>query len=133
VGRRLKEVLPNVRIVGADPVGSVLGGGEAGALYMVEGIGYDFFPRSLDRSVVDEWVKTDDPTAFALALRLVREEAMLVGGSSGSAMQAALKVAETAPEGSRIVVILADNIRNYMTKFLDPDWMAEKGFPDPLA
>lgn len=128
VGKRLKEVLPDVRIVGADPVGSIFGGGPVGTPYAVEGIGYDFFPDSLDMSMVDEWVKTDDPTSFRLALRLIREEGMLVGGSSGSAMQAVLKAVETAPEGSRIVVVLADNIRNYMTKFLDPDWMQERGF-----
>ena len=126
MGRRLKEHNARIEIVGADPVGSILGGGEPGPSYLVEGIGYDFFPDTLDRSVVDRWFKTDDKTAFALALRLIREEGMLVGGSSGSAMQAALEVAKDAKPGSRIVVILADNIRNYMSKFLDPDWMEAK-------
>lgn len=127
VGRKLKEAVPGVRIVGADPEGSILGGGEPGGPYLVEGIGYDFFPETLDREVVDEWVKTNDEEAFHLALRLIREEAMLVGGSSGSVLMAALKVAERCQNRERIVMLLPDNIRNYMSKFLDPSWMAEKG------
>lgn len=126
LGRRLKAHNPNIQIVGADPEGSILGGGEPGPAYLVEGIGYDFIPDTLDLSVVDRWIKTNDREAFTLSLRLIREEAMLVGGSSGSAMQAALEVAKDAKPGSRIVVILADNIRNYMSKFLDPQWMEEK-------
>lgn len=127
LGRRLKAHDPNIQVVGADPEGSILGGGEPGPTYFVEGIGYDFFPDTLDRSVIDRWVKTNDREAFALSLRLIREEAMLVGGSSGSVMQAALEVAKDAKPGARIVVILADNIRNYMSKFLDPQWMEAKG------
>jgi len=127
VGRRMKEHNPAIQIIGADPEGSILGGGEPGPSYLVEGIGYDFIPETLDRSVVDRWIKTEDKTSFALALRLIREEALLVGGSSGSTMQAALEIAREAKPGSRLVVILADNIKNYMSKFLDPKWMEEKG------
>ncbi len=130
LGRRFKEHDPSIQIIGADPEGSILGGGEPGPSYLVEGIGYDFIPDTLDHSVVDRWIKTDDRTAFALSLRLIREEAMLVGGSSGSVMQAALEVAKDAKPGSRIVVILADNIRNYMSKVLDPRWMEEKGMAE---
>ena len=132
VGRRMKEHNPAIQIIGADPEGSILGGGDPGPSYLVEGIGYDFIPDTLDRSVVDRWIKTEDKASFALALRLIREEALLVGGSSGSTMQATLEIARQAKPGSRIVVILADNIKNYMSKFLDPKWMEEKGMA-PLA
>ena len=127
-GRRFRDEGLAVEMIGADPIGSVLGGGDAGPTYQVEGIGYDFIPDTLDRSLVSRWIKTDDRTAFTLARRLIREEGLLVGGSSGSAMQAALEVAASAPAGSRIVVILADGIRNYMSKMLDDAWMSEHGF-----
>jgi len=127
VARRLKESLPDVKIIGVDPIGSIIGGGEPGDPYLVEGIGYDFIPEILDQSLVDEYVKTDDKTSFLLALRLIREEGMLVGGSSGSAMQGVLEIARRCKGGERIVVILPDNVRNYMSKFLDPLWRAEKG------
>ncbi len=132
VGRAFRRAGVAVEIVGADPVGSVLGGGEAGPTYQVEGIGYDFIPDTLDRSFVSRWVKTDDRTAFTLARRLIREEGLLVGGSCGSAMQAALEVARDAAPGSRIVVILPDGIRNYMSKMLDDEWLREKGFADAI-
>lgn len=127
VARRLKESLPDVKIIGVDPIGSIIGGGEPGDPYLVEGIGYDFIPAILDQSLVDEYVKTDDKTSFLLALRLIREEGMLVGGSSGSAMQGVYEIARRCKGGERIVVILPDNVRNYMSKFLDPLWRAEKG------
>jgi cystathionine beta-synthase len=127
-GRRLKEAIPGVQIVGADPVGSILGGGEPGPPYKVEGIGYDFFPEVLDNSVVDRYVKTQDQESFDLALRCIREEGLLCGGSSGSAVAAALEVARTEGPGKRIVVILGDGVRNYLTKFLSPRWMSEQGF-----
>ena len=126
VARRLKEVLPNVKVIGVDPEGSIIGGGEPGGPYLVEGIGYDFIPDILDQSLVDEYIKTNDMVSLPLALRLIREEGMLVGGSSGSAMQGALEVAKRCKGGERIVVVLPDNVRNYMTKFLDPEWMAAK-------
>ncbi|MGV3616848.1 MAG: pyridoxal-phosphate dependent enzyme [Fimbriimonas sp.] len=130
VARRLKEALPKVKIIGVDPEGSIIGGGEPGGPYLVEGIGYDFIPEILDQSLVDEYVKTNDKASLPLALRLIREEGMLVGGSSGSAMQGALEIAKRCQGGERIVVILPDNVRNYMTKFLDPEWMAEKGISE---
>jgi cystathionine beta-synthase len=130
LGRRMKEAVPGVQIVGADPVGSILGGGEPGAPYKVEGIGYDFFPDVFDPSVVDRWVKTTDRPSFQLALQIIREEGMLVGGSSGSALYAALEIAKECKGGERIVVIFADSVRNYMSKFLAPAWMEEQGFSD---
>jgi cystathionine beta-synthase len=126
--RKFKEEAPNVRIIGADPVGSILGGGEPGDPYKVEGIGYDFFPDVLDNSLVHEYVKTRDRESFDLALRLIREEGMLVGGSSGATLFAALEIAKRCTGGERIVVLLADSVRNYLSKFLSPAWMAEQGF-----
>jgi len=127
VAKRFKEELPNCKIIGVDPEGSIIGGGEPGGPYLVEGIGYDFIPDVLDQSLVDRYVKTNDKESFPLALRLIREEGMLVGGSSGSAMQGVLEIAKECKGGERIVVILPDNVRNYMSKFLDPKWRAEKG------
>lgn len=127
VARRLKEVLPDVKVIGVDPEGSIIGGGEPGGPYLVEGIGYDFIPDILDQSLVDEYIKTNDQVSFRLALRLIREEGMLVGGSSGSAMQGALEIARRCKGGERIVVILPDNVRNYMSKFLSPEWREERG------
>ncbi|HTQ11211.1 MAG TPA: pyridoxal-phosphate dependent enzyme [Fimbriimonadaceae bacterium] len=128
VGRKLKEKVPGVRIVGVDPYGSVLGGGEPGQPYAVEGIGYDFFPKVLDMSVVDRWVKTEDAESFRWALRIIREEGMLVGGSSGAVMVGAEAIARECKEGERIVVIFADSVRNYMSKFLSPEWRRERGY-----
>ncbi len=126
--RRFRDEGMSVRVVGADPVGSILGGGDESSPYQVEGIGYDFIPETLDQTLVDEYVKVDDHQSFSLAQRLIREEGLLVGGSCGTAMAAALNVAARAPSGSRIVVVLPDSIRNYMSKFLNPAWMAEHGF-----
>jgi cystathionine beta-synthase len=128
VARRLKHVNPSCTIVGADPVGSILGGGTDVGTYKVEGIGYDFVPDVLDRSLVDEWVKTSDQPSFLLARRLIREEGLLVGGSSGSAMYAALQAAPRLDEGRNCVVVLPDGVRNYMTKFVDDKWMRDNGF-----
>jgi cystathionine beta-synthase len=128
VARRIKEVRPSCRIVGADPVGSILGGGSEVGTYKVEGIGYDFIPDVLDRSLVDEWVKTTDQPSFLLARRLIREEGLLVGGSSGSAMYAALQKAPTLTKGQHCVVVMPDGVRNYMTKFVDDKWMRDNGF-----
>ena len=120
IARKLKERLPKVRIIGVDPVGSILAqpallNGKIES-YKVEGIGYDFVPVVLDRPLVDEWIKTSDAESFAMSRRLMREEGMFVGGSAGSAMVAAMKVASGMKAGQRLVVILADSIRNYMSK-----------------
>jgi cystathionine beta-synthase len=132
IGRRMREEAPNCKIVAVDPEGSLMGGGTEKKPYLVEGIGYDFFPDVFDRSVMDRVIKTRDKESFQMALRLIREEGLLVGGSSGSAMWAALEIAKECQGGERIVVILADSVRNYMSKFLLKSWMDEHGFgPDP--
>ena len=128
VAKRLKEEIPDIIIVGADPVGSILGGGNKVESYLVEGIGYDFFPDVLDNNLVDEYIKTEDEESFIMARRLIKEEGLLCGGSSGSAMVAALKAASKLDENQKCLVILPDGIRNYMTKFPNDDWMKQNGF-----
>jgi len=132
IARKLKERLPNIRIVGVDPVGSILAlpetlNGEITS-YKVEGIGYDFIPTVLDRTLVDDWVKTVDTESFTMSRRLIKEEGMLVGGSAGATMAAAVRIAKTLKKGQRLVVLFADSVRNYMTKFLNDNWMVENGF-----
>lgn len=128
VARKVKEKCPEAIIVGADPEGSILAGEGEISSYHVEGIGYDFIPDVLDRSVVDRWVKTNDQKSFELSRRLIKEEGLLVGGSCGSAMMAALEEAKTLKKGQKCVVVLPDGIRNYMTKFVNDDWMKDHQF-----
>jgi cystathionine beta-synthase len=128
VARRMKEDIPGCRIVGVDPEGSILAGPGEIKSYKVEGIGYDFIPAVLDTKLVDEWIKSNDRDSFLTARRLIRQEGLLCGGSSGSAVWAALKVAAKMKAGQRVLVILPDSIRNYMTKFVDPTWMRENRF-----
>lgn len=128
IARRLKEKMPQVKIIGVDPYGSILGGGKEVHPYQVEGIGYDFIPPVLDNSLVDEYVKVNDQDSFLMARRLIREEGLLVGGSSGSAVWGALQVAKRLNKGQRCLVILPDSIRNYLSKFVDDKWMLEHGF-----
>ncbi|GAA6230210.1 cystathionine beta-synthase-like [Lates japonicus] len=132
VARKLKERCPNVKIVGVDPEGSILveskEKNEKKVSFEVEGIGYDFIPTVLDRSLVDMWYKSSDVETFTMSRKLIREEGLLCGGSSGSAVAAAVRMAQQLEEGQRCVVILADSVRNYMSKFLSDEWMCEKGF-----
>jgi len=130
VARRLKEEIPGIRIVGADPYGSILAGGDDIHAYDVEGVGYDFIPDVLDNSLVDHYVKTADKESFQMARRLIKEEGLLVGGSSGAAVWAALEVADDIPEGANCLVVLPDSVRNYMTKFISDEWMEERGYDD---
>lgn len=133
IARKLKERCPNIKIVGVDPEGSILAEPEElnktdKTQYEVEGIGYDFIPTVLDRSVVDTWYKSNDEESFNMSRLLIREEGLLCGGSSGTAMAAAVHAAKELKEGQRCVVILPDSIRNYMSKFLSDKWMVQKGF-----
>ena len=128
VGKALKAAIPDIKIIGADPVGSILGGGTEVKPYLVEGIGYDFFPSVLDNDIIDQYIKVDDASSFNLARALIREEGLLVGGSSGTALFAALKAAQNLKAGQKCLVILPDGIRNYMTKFADNQWMKTHGF-----
>jgi cystathionine beta-synthase len=132
VAKKLKEANPSCIVVGVDPIGSILAGGNCISTYKVEGIGYDFIPDVLDRSLVDTWVKSDDNQSFQLARRIIRDEGLLVGGSSGAALYGVLKEATRLKKGQNCVVLLPDGVRNYMTKFVEPRWMEENGFNKPL-
>jgi cystathionine beta-synthase len=128
--KRLKEALPDLHVVGVDPEGSILAGPGPIGSYKVEGIGYDFVPDVLDQGIVDEWIKSVDRDSFLMARRLIRQEGMLCGGSSGTAVWAAVRMAEKYGPDKRIVTILPDSVRNYMTKFMDDQWMRENGFTE---
>jgi cystathionine beta-synthase len=128
VGRYLKEVSDGaVQIVGADPEGSVYSGG-SGRPYLVEGVGEDFWPAAYDPSVVDRVVAASDAVSFALTQRLAREEGLLVGGSSGLAVAAALEVARELTEHDVVVVLLPDGGRGYLGKIFNEKWMRSYGF-----
>lgn len=126
--RRVKEAIPGVKIIGVDPVGSILAGPGPIGSYKVEGIGYDFIPDVLDTGLVDEWIKSEDRQSFQMSRRLIRKEGLLVGGSAGSAVWAAVEIAKKYGPNKRIVTLAADSVRNYMTKFLDDAWMRQNGF-----
>jgi len=130
VARYLKEKNPGIVVVGVDPEGSILGGRKDVFTYQVEGIGYDFIPDVLDLELVDHWVYVSDSDSFRMARRLIREEGLLVGGSSGTAVWAMLQALEKYPQTKRALVILPDSIRNYLSKFVNDEWMAEHGFGD---
>jgi cystathionine beta-synthase len=133
-GRYLKERNSDIRVIGADPVGSILkemaetGTHGEGESYKVEGIGQDKIPGTLDMEVVDEWRNVDDRAAFQLARRLTREEGLFVGGSSGLIAHAALEVArEIDDPDACIVFILCDTGERYLSKMFDDDWMRQNG------
>jgi cystathionine beta-synthase len=126
-GRYLKSQNPNIQIVGADPEGSVYSGG-GGRPYMVEGVGEDFWPETYDRSVVDRIVAVSDRDSFLTARRVTREEGMLVGGSAGLAVKAALVVGAELEPDDVVVVLIPDSGRGYLSKIYNDHWMAEYGF-----
>ncbi len=128
VARTIKAEVPGAKIIGVDPEGSILAGPGPLKSYKVEGIGYDFIPDVLKRELVDEWIRSNDRDSFLVARQLIRQEALLVGGSSGSAVWAALKYCADLSAGKRVVVLLPDSVRNYMTKFVDDSWMRQHGF-----
>ena len=128
VAKVIKREVPGCKIVGVDPEGSILAGPGEIKSYKVEGIGYDFIPDVLDRRLVDRWIKSNDRDSFLTARQLIRQEGLLVGGSSGSAVWAAMQVCRELGPNKRVVVILPDSIRNYLSKFVDDRWMRQQGF-----
>jgi len=132
IGNYLKSQNPGVWVVGADPEGSIYTGDRARP-YKVEGIGEDFMPGTFDSKVVDEWVMVTDRDSLETARRITREEGILVGGSTGTAMWAALQVAKRMDEGKNIVTIFPDTGRGYLSKLYNDAWMRENGFLDRLS
>ena len=127
VGRYLKEQNPDVQVIGADPAGSVYSGG-TGRPYLVEGVGEDFWPSAYDPEVVDRIVAVSDADSFEMTRRLAREEGLLVGGSCGMAVVAALRVAKDLPADAVVVVLLPDSGRGYLSKIFNDEWMQSYGF-----
>jgi cystathionine beta-synthase len=130
VGRYFKERKPEVLIVGADPEGSVYTAHDEHDVhpYLVEGIGKDTWPKTMDPKVVDEWIRVSDRDSFLTARRLAREEGLLVGGSGGTTVWAALEVAKRFGPDATILTMIPDSGRSYMSKFYDDNWMLEHGF-----
>ncbi len=130
VGRYLKERNPAVRVIAADPQGSVFSGG-AGRPYLTEGVGEDFWPANYDSSLVDDVVAVSDADAFAMARLVTRREGLLIGGSGGTAVAAALRVAEPLGSDAVVVVLIPDSGRGYLSKVFNDTWMSDYGFLRP--
>jgi cystathionine beta-synthase len=133
-GRYLKEQKPDLLVVGADPEGSVFSAPDEEARpYLVEGIGEDFWPQTFDPKVVDRYVRVSDRDSFLVARAITREEGILVGGSSGTALHAALEVAKELDRDALMVVIFPDTGRNYLSKLYSDSWMLQYGFLERRA
>jgi cystathionine beta-synthase len=135
LGRYFKERKPDVLIVGADPEGSVYTAQSDADLhpYLVEGIGKDTWPETMDPDVVDEWIRVSDRESFHWARRLARDEGILAGGSGGTSVYAAVQVAQRLGAGKRVLTMIPDSGRNYLSKFYDDNWMLEHGFLERQA
>jgi cystathionine beta-synthase len=127
VGRFLKEQNPTVQIIAADPMNSVYSGGD-GRPYLVEGVGEDFWPDTYDPKVVDTTIAISDAESFAMAHRVTKEEGILIGGSGGTAVAAALQIAEGLTSDDLVVVLIPDSGRGYLSKVFDKNWMIKMGF-----
>ena len=125
VGRYLKEQSPEVRIVGADPEGSIFSDPDDVHTYAVEGVGEDFYPGNYDPEVVDQIIQVTDRESFLMTRRLMTDEGLFVGGSCGMAVVAAVRAAKDLPENAVMVVLLPDTGRNYVSKVFDDDWLLE--------
>ncbi|MBA2361545.1 MAG: cystathionine beta-synthase [Actinobacteria bacterium] len=134
-GRYLKEQKPGLLIVGADPEGSVYTAGEDMDVhpYLVEGIGKDTWPRTMAREIVDEWIRVSDRDSFVTARRLAREEGLLAGGSGGTSVWAMLELAKRFDAATRILTMIPDSGRNYLSKFYDDNWMLDHGLLERRA
>jgi cystathionine beta-synthase len=135
LGRYFKERKPEVLIVGADPEGSVYTARSDADLhpYLVEGIGKDTWPETMDPEVVDEWIRVSDRESFLWARRLAREEGILAGGSGGTSLVASIEIARRLGAGKRVLTMIPDSGRNYLSKFYDDNWMLEHGFLERQA
>ena len=130
IAKKLKEKFPNIIVIGVDPFGSILGGGDKVYPYKVEGIGYDFFPDVLNNKLIDKYIKVNDEDSFKTSRLLIKKEGLLCGGSCGTATFAALQAAKKLNKNQSCLVILPDSIRNYMSKFVNDNWMEKNNFKD---